>query len=89
MNVVDAIAMAIDRARSHRFAGPGVLGAGHSRQMPSLSDPDIGAQIKPGSSLRDVDVAHTLTGGEAFFKALADLLVRFNLVSRALPCGSC
>jgi hypothetical protein len=30
-----------------------------------------------------------LTGGEAFFKALADLLVRFNLVSRALPCGSC
>ena len=89
MNVVDAIAMAIDRARSLRLADPGILGAGQSRQVPSLSDLDLGAQIESGSSLRDVDVAHTLTGGEAFFKTLADLLVRFNPVSRALPCGSC
>jgi len=89
MNVVEAIAMAIDRARFHRFAGPEVLGAGHSRQMPSLSDPDIGAQIKPGSSQRDVEVAHALTRCEAFFKALADLLVRFNPVSPVLRCGSC
>ena len=89
MNVVDAIAMAIDRARSLRLAGRGILGAGQSRQVPSLSDLDLGAQIKLGSSLRDVDVAHALTRFEASFRALADLFVRFNLVSRVLPCGSC
>ena len=85
MSAVDAIAMAIERVRPLRLADPGILGAGQSRQVPPLSNLDLGAQIEPGSSLRDVDVAHALTGGEAFFEALADLFVRFNLVSRVLP----
>jgi len=54
---------------------------------PELFDPDIGAQIERGLTLRAVDVANALLHREALYRSLADFFSRFDLLlTPTTPC---
>lgn len=57
------------------------------QQNPGLFDPDIGAQIERGLTLRGADVARALLHREALFRSLADFFSRFDLLlTPTTPC---
>ncbi|MDZ4102243.1 MAG: amidase [Hydrogenophaga sp.] len=70
-----------------QFSGLAAIHGEAFLQNPALFDPDIGAQIERGLTLRGADVANALLHREALYRSLADFFSRFDLLlTPTTPC---
>lgn len=70
-----------------QFSGLAAIHGEAFRRNPAMFDPDIGAQIERGLSLRGADVASALLHREALYRSLAEFFGRFDLLlTPTTPC---
>ncbi len=70
-----------------QFSGLAAIHGEAFLQNPALFDPDIGAQIERGLTLRGADVASALLHREALYRSLAEFFSRFDLLlTPTTPC---
>lgn len=70
-----------------QFSGLAAIHGEAFLQNPALFDPDIGAQIERGLTLRGADVASALLHREALYRSLADFFNHFDLLlTPTTPC---
>ncbi|MGE0098648.1 MAG: amidase [Hydrogenophaga sp.] len=70
-----------------QFSGLAAIHGDAFRRNPQLFDPDIGAQIERGLSLRGADVANALLHREALYRSLANFFSTFDLLlTPTTPC---
>lgn len=70
-----------------QFGGLAAIHGEAFRRNPAMFDPDIGAQIERGLSLRGADVASALLHREELYRSLAEFFGRFDLLlTPTTPC---